>query len=108
MRRVKAMNVKNDGGKDSEESDDSGKADARCGEAAKGALFAAGVEQHDDEYEQHHHRAGVDDDLGDGEEFRAEEEIEDGERGHDDDERERAVNGMGLHQEIDGSREAES
>src|SRR3984957_12296066 len=108
MRRAEALDMKNDGGEDSEESDDGREADARCGEAAEGALFAAGVEEHDDEDEQHHDRAGVDDDLGDGEELRAEKQVEDGEGGHNDDERERAVNGMGLHQEIDGSREAKS
>ncbi len=80
----------------------------RCGAAAEGALFAAGVEQHDDEGEQDHDGAGVDDDLSDGEELRAEQEVKHGQRGHDDDERESAVDGMGLQQEIDGSREAES
>ncbi len=108
MRRAEALSVKNDGGEDGEESDDGGEADAGCGAAAEGALFAAGVEQHDDEDEQHHDRAGVDDDLGDGEKLRAEQQVEDGQRGHDHDQRKGAVNGMGLHQEIDGSREAES
>ena len=91
-----------------QEDDDGGKADAGCGAAAEGALFAAGVEQHDDEGEEDHDGAGVDDDLRDGEELRAEKQVEDGERGHDDDQRKCAVDGMGLQQEIDGSREAES
>ena len=85
-----------------------GKADTGCGAAAEGALFAAGIEQHDHEGEEHHDGAGVDDDLSDGEELRAEEQVEDGEGSHDDDEREGAVDGMGLQQEIDGSSEAES
>ena len=89
-------------------SDDGGKADADGGAAAQSALFAAGVEQHDDEGEEDHDSAGVDDDLGDGEELRAEQEVEHGERGHDHDQREGAVDGMGLQQEIDGSSEAES
>ena len=45
------------------------------------------------EGEQDHDGAGVDDDLSGGEELRAERPIEDGERHHDDDERERAVDG---------------
>ena len=82
--------------------------DARDSEPGAPGSFAAGIEQHDDEGEEHHDGARVDDDLGDGEELRAEKQVENGERSHDDDERERAVNGMGLQQEIDGSSEAES
>jgi len=46
--------------------------------------------------------------LRNGKKFCAEEKIEHRERGHDDDQRKGAVDGMGLQQEIDGSREAES
>ena len=89
-------------------SDDGGKADGARGAAAQGALFAAGVEQHDDEGEEDHDGAGVNDDLRDGEKLRAEQQVEHGQRGHDHDQREGAVDGMGLQQEIDGSGETES
>ena len=64
-------------------------------------LFFAGVEQHDDEDEQDHDGAGVDDDLGGGEELGAERPVEDRERHHDDDEGQGAVNGVALQQEIE-------
>ena len=57
---------------------------------------------------KHHDGAGVDDDLGGGEELCAQRPVEDGERHHDDDQRESAVDGMALQEEIqcscDGQR----
>src|ERR1700688_4987640 len=61
-----------------------------------GALFDSGIQQHDYEDEQHHDGAAIDDDLHRRDEFRAHQKIETGERDHDHDERERAVNGMAL------------
>ena len=80
-----------------------GEADDVGGAAAGGALFFAGVEQHDDEDEEHHDGAGVDDDLGGGEELRAERPVEDGERHHDDDQRQRGVDGVALQEEVECS-----
>ncbi len=105
-RRVPAA-AKNDGGDDSQDGHDGRESDGAGGAAAEGALFAAGVEQHDDEGEKHHDGAGVDDDLRGGEELRAEQQVEDGQRRHHHDQREGAVDGMRLQQEINGSRQAE-
>ena len=72
-----------------------------------GFLFYAYVQEHDYEGEEDHDGAGVDDDLGGGEELRAEEEIEDGKRTHDHDQREGAVDRVSLEQEVDRSRQTE-
>src|SRR5580693_7983021 len=56
------------------------------------AFFDACIEQHDYEDEQHHDRAGVDDNLHRSDKLRAEQQIEHGERNHDQNQRERAVN----------------
>src|SRR6266852_8236550 len=61
-----------------------------------GALFDARIEQHDDEYEEHHDRAAVDDDLHSGHELSAHQQIKSSKRDHDHDERECAVNRMAL------------
>ena len=102
------MSVKDDRGKDGQNDRDRGKADACCGAAAERAFFTAGIEQHDDKGEKHHDRARIDNDLRDGKKFSAEQQIEHGKRGHDHDQRKGAVDGMGLPQEIDGSREAKT
>ena len=47
------------------------------GKAGAGWLWSRHVEQHDDEEHQHHDGAGVDRDLHDGEEIRAQQEIHD-------------------------------
>src|SRR5208282_1200691 len=60
--------------------------------AEVGAFFDAGIEQHDYEDEQHHDRSGIDNHLHGGDEFRAEQQVQHGERDHDEDERKRAVN----------------
>src|SRR5208282_412076 len=60
--------------------DQSGDADVLGHPAAPGPFFFAGVEQHDDEDEQHHDGAGVDDDLDDGDEFGAEQQVDEGQR----------------------------
>ena len=54
-----------------------------------------------DEDEQHHHRAGIDDDLHRGDEFGAQQQIDQRQRSHHHDQRQRAVDGMLLHQEVD-------
>ena len=43
--------------------------------AALSLFLDAGIEQHDDENEQHHHRSRVDDDLNGGNELGAEQQI---------------------------------
>ena len=102
------MSVENDRGKDCQDDRDRGKADAACGAAAERAFFAASVEQHDDKGEKHHDRAGIDDDLRGSKELCAEQEIEHRQRSHHDNQRQGAVDGMCLEQEIDGPCEAES
>jgi hypothetical protein len=85
--------------------------DSRCareadeigGTAAVGSLFFAGVEQHDDEDEEDHDGAGVHDDLGGGEELGPKRPVEDGEGHHDDDQRESAVDGVTLQEEVECS-----
>ena len=54
------------------------------------------LKKHDHENEEHHDGAGIDDDLRHGEEIRAEQEVESGERDHDADEREGARNRVRL------------
>ncbi len=76
--------------------------------AAQGALFTACVQQHHDKREQHHDRAGIDDDLRGGQKLRAKQQIKHGQRGHHHDQREGAVDGMALEQQIDGPGQAES
>ena len=71
------------------------------------ALFFAGVQQHDDEDEQHHDGAGVHDDLHGGDELRAQQQVQYRERAHHHDQRQRAVDGMPLQQQIQCSRHAQ-
>ena len=90
-----------------EEAEESGGPGESCdvGEfATVSTLFPARVEEHDDKGEEDHDGAGIDDDLGGGEEFGSEEQVEHGERAHDDDEREGAVDGMALEQEVQRTR----
>src|SRR6185312_4128522 len=87
-------------GEQTEDGGGSGEAGGVGGAAAPCPLFFAGVEQHDDEDEEDHDGAGVDDDLGGGEELGAERPVEDRERHHDDNERECAVDGMALEEQI--------
>src|ERR1700676_4686363 len=68
-----------------------------------GALFLPGVQQHDDEDEKHHDSAAVNDDLHGGNEIGAQQQIQTGERNHDHDQRERAVNRMALQDQADGA-----
>jgi hypothetical protein len=58
--------------------------------------------------EQHHDGAGVDDDLRGGQELRAQQQVKHGQRGHHHNQRQGAVDGMALEQEVDGSGQAES
>ena len=55
-----------DEGQQADEDGYSGDAYDVGGVAAVGALFFSGVEQHDDEGEENHDGAGIDDDLGGG------------------------------------------
>ena len=66
-----------------------------------GALFHPGVQQHDDKDEQHHHRAGIDNDLHGGHEFRAQQQVQQGQRTHHHNQRQGAVDGVLLHQQVD-------
>ncbi len=75
--------------------------------AAFGALFLAGIQQHDDEDEQHHDGAGVDDDLHRGDELGAQQQIFHCQRSHHHHQRQRAVDGMPLHQQVDRARHAD-
>jgi len=100
-------NGEEDVGEQAEQCSDAGKADEVRGLTAAGALLFAGIQQHDDEGEQHHDGARVDDDLRGGEELGSEQQIEDGQRGHDDDQRERAVDRMPLQQQIQRAGDAQ-
>ena len=86
----------------------SGNADDVGGAAAVGALFLPGIEQHDDEGKQHHDGAGIDDDLGGGQKLGAQQQVEHGQRAHHHDQRERAVDGVALEQEVQCSRHTEA
>jgi hypothetical protein len=98
---------KEDEGEQADQDRDAGNADDVGGLAAVGALFLAGVEQHDDEGEEDHDGAGVDDHLGGGEKLRAQEQVEHGQRAHHHDERKGAVDGVALQQEVKSSCYAE-
>ncbi len=75
--------------------------------ACGSALFLARVQQHDDEDEQHHHRAGINDDLHGGDELGAQQQINQRQRAHHHDQRQRAVDGVLLHQEVDRPSDAQ-
>ena len=75
---------------------DVGRAAAVC------ALFFSGIEQHDDEGKEHHDCTGIDDDLGGSQKFGAEQQVEHGERAHDHDQREGAIDRMALQQQVQG------
>ncbi len=79
--------------------------DAKNGSHPRSALarFDAGIQQHDHEDEQHHHSAGVNDDLRHRDERAAEQQIENSERRHHTDKRERARNRMLLQHHVDGA-----
>src|SRR5271165_4478505 len=64
--------------------------------AAMGALFLPGIEQHDDEGEQDHDGAGIDNYLGGGQKLRAQEKVQHGQRAHDHNQRESAVDRVAL------------
>ena len=68
--------------------------------AAFAAVFYAGVQKHDHEDEQHHDRSGIDNHLHRRHKLRAQQQIFHRERAHDHDQRQRAVDGMPLHQQI--------
>jgi hypothetical protein len=72
------------------------------------SLFSTRVKQHDHKGEQDHDGARVDDDLGGCEEFGSEEQVEDGKRAHNNDERERGIDGVALEEEIQCSSHAQT
>jgi len=74
--------------------------------AALGALFFASIEQHDDEDEEHHDRAGVDDHLHGSHELGAQQQVFDRERSHHHHQRQGAADGVRLREQVDGSRYA--
>ena len=53
---------------------------AHAAQRIRPRLLLAGDQDHDGEDEEHHDGAGVDDDLGEGQELRAERQIEGGDR----------------------------
>ncbi len=83
-----------------------GNAEPSRNSAALGALLFTGVEQHDHENKEHHDRAGVNDHLHRGNEFRAQQKIFDRKGSHHRDQRKRTVDGMALYQQVDRSRHA--
>jgi len=74
----------------------------RVGTATGGALLFDGVEEHNDDDRQDHVGSRVDDELGGDEELGTERSVEDGERHHGDDQREGAVDGVAVQQQVDG------
>src|ERR1700678_113767 len=101
--------VRDDAGSDPQ-SDDQRRYSERCSNPAgmRQSLFFAGIQQHDDEDEQHHDGTGVDDYLHRGDEFGAQEQINDRQRTHHHDQRQRAVDGVLLHQQVNGARHAQN
>ena len=85
----------------------SGNAEQGRNAAALGVLLFAGIQQHDGNHKQNHDRAGVDDHLHGGHKFRAQQKILGSQRGHHHDQRQRAVDGMALHQQVDRPRHAD-
>ena len=79
------------------------------GAAAEGSFFPSCVEEHDNEGEKNHDGAGwVDDDFQcGGEKLRSQQKVEDSQGCHHHNQREGAVDGMGLQQEVNGSCQAE-
>ena len=71
-------------------------------------LFARRVQQHDDEQEEHHDRAGIDDDLNDRDERRIEQHVQAREPDERSDQQQHAVDGIRLHDDeqrrADGDR----
>src|SRR5215470_18372176 len=72
-----------------------------------GALFLAGVQEHDDENEQHHDRAAVNDDLNSRHEFGAHEQVQAGQSDHHHDQGQRTVDRMPLQDQADGADDRE-
>src|SRR5262252_8243918 len=60
------------------ERDDSRNPHQQSNAAASRAFLSAGVQQHDDEHEQHHDGPGVDDHLDGGDELRAQQQVDQG------------------------------
>ena len=98
---------KKDVGEEAENGEGAGDAGEIGGAGALGVFFFAGVEQHDDEDEEDHDGTGVDDDLGGGEELSTERPVKDGERHHDDDERQGGVDGVLLQEEVESPCDGE-
>ncbi len=69
-------------------------------------LLNSGVEQHDDEDEQHHDRTGINDDLHGGDKLRPQQQVNHGERSHHHNQRQRAVDGMLLREQVNGAAHA--
>src|SRR5215470_11703957 len=79
-----------------------------CNFRKVGALFFSGIQEHDDEDEENHDGAAVNDDLHSGDKFRAHQEIETRETDHNDDKRKSAVNRMLLQDEAERAEDGES
>src|SRR5208283_156174 len=74
--------------------------------AVRCPLLDSRVEQHDHENEQHHYRAGINDDLHGGDELSAQQQVDHRERSHHHDQRQRAVDGVFLHKQVNGTAHA--
>src|SRR5579864_2571942 len=81
-----------------------GNAEQDCDSAAFGLFFYPGIEKHDDEDEENHNGAGVDDDLHGGDKLRAQQHVFAREGGHDRDQRQGGIDRMSLHQQVNGAR----
>ena len=73
---------------------------------AFGPFLFPRVQQHDGEDEQHHNRAGIDDQLDRGDELSAQQQIFAGQSAHNRDQRKGAIDGMPLRQQVHRSRHA--
>src|SRR4029453_11325702 len=88
-----------------EEDDGDSRAAGESNEVSLASLLCAQIEQHDDEKEQNHHRAGIDEHLNDADEKRVERQEERGQSKEGNDQAERARPRIAIND--DGSPEDE-
>src|SRR5215470_6362511 len=81
---------------------DSGNAHQQGDAAAPRPLFHPGVQQHDDEHEQHHDGPGVNDHLDSRDKLGAQKQVDQRQRRHHHHQRECAVDRVTLRQQVDG------
>src|SRR5258708_20298264 len=95
-------------GEESGESEREREAAELCNFGKVGVLFFASVQEHDDQDEEHHNRATVDDDLHRSDEFRTHQQVETGESDHHDDYQNRAVDRMLLQNQPEPADDSDS